>query len=352
MHHGSRAFPQSGFLRRALPRLTAVVVLCAATLSLAPPAHAATLVKMATLVPAGSVWDKLLKDMGAEWQEATGGEVQLRVYAGGVAGDEPDVVRKIRIGQIHAAAFTVTGLSEIDEGFDIFQVPMFYESYGELNHVLAELRPELEKRLEAKGYVLLNWGHGGWVHFFSRKPIHGVEDLQKQKIFVWAGNDQMVRLWRENDFEAVPLAATDITTGLQTGMIDALPTTPLAALSLQWFRQTPYMQELGLAPLIGGTVISKKIWDRISPQHQKKLREAAAETERQLMAQIPEQDAKAVEEMKKRGLTVVEISPEITKEWRKAADRLFQSEVDKRSDDLKSLLGRAQAARDAFRAKQ
>lgn len=348
MQHGYRAFPRSGFFRRALPRLAAVALLVATTLA-AAPARAAILVKMATLVPAGSVWDKLLKDMGAEWQAATDGEVQLRVYAGGVAGDEPDVVRKMRIGQIHAAAFTVTGLAAIDEGFDIFQVPMFYESYGELNQVLAELRPELERRLEAKGYVLLNWGHGGWVHFFSRQPIRGVEDLRKQKIFVWAGNDQMVRLWRENDFQAVPLAATDITTGLQTGMIDALPTTPLAALSLQWFRQTPYMQQLGLAPLIGGTVISKKVWDRISPENQTKLRAAAAETEKQLMAQIPDQDGKAVEEMKKRGLTVIEISPEVTKEWRKIADTLFQSEVGKRSDDVKALLGRAQAARDAFR---
>ena len=97
----------------------------------AAPAEARVVVKMATLAPDGSVWDDLLSEMGAEWQEATGGEVALRIYAGGVAGDEPDLIRKMRIGQLHAAALTIGGLSELDPAFQIFEIPMFLESYGE-----------------------------------------------------------------------------------------------------------------------------------------------------------------------------------------------------------------------------
>ena len=330
--------------------IPALIVFAVFSIFSTPPAAARTLVKMATLVPAGSVWDKALKEMGAVWQEATDGEVMLRIYAGGVAGDEPDVVRKMRVGQIHAAAFTVTGLSEIDEGFDAFQIPMFYESYDELNHVLEALRPELEERLAAKGYRLLHWGHGGWVHFFSKKPVRTVADLRTQKIFAWAGNDRMVQLWRRNEFQAVALAATDIMTGLQTGMIEALPTTPLAALSLQWFRQTPYMQDLGLAPLIGGTVISTKIWDRISPEHQGKILEAAKQAEAELLREIPIQDAKAIDEMKNRGLEVIEISGEVADEWRVEADKLFRDESSKRSPELQALLEKVKQARDAYRA--
>ena len=73
----------------------------------------------------------------------------LRLYAGGVAGDEPDVVRKMRIGQLHAAVITTSGLSEIDKGFEIFEIPMFYESYEELFFVLERLEPVMRKRLEA-----------------------------------------------------------------------------------------------------------------------------------------------------------------------------------------------------------
>ena len=320
------------------------------TLILAPAASARTVLKMASLVPDGSVWDKILKDMGAEWQEATDGEVSLRLYAGGIAGDEPDVVRKMRVGQLHGAMLTVAGLTLIDKSFEIFEIPMFFESYDELIHVLDVLRPELEKRLDAKGYVLLNYGQGGWVHFFSKKPIQSVDDLRQQKLFVWAGNSPMVELWKKNGFKPVPLAATDILTGLQTGMIEAFPSTPLAALSFQWFRQTPHMQGLGLAPLIGATVMSKRAWRRLSPEVQKTLRGITSETEERLNQEIPEQDQRALEQMTKNGLTVSEVAPEVQDAWRKEAEIFINFKREQM--EAKDLLDLARKERDAFRASQ
>src|SRR5262245_47066475 len=152
---------------RTLPWLLALLL---AGLASAPrPAGAqAAVVKLATLVPEGSVWDKALRDMGAEWASATQGRVALRVYPGGVAGDEPDVVRKMRIGQLQAAAITTAGLASIDPAFNVFNVPMFFTSYPELFSTLDKLEPVLKQRLEAKGFVLLSWGHGGWVYFFTK----------------------------------------------------------------------------------------------------------------------------------------------------------------------------------------
>jgi len=331
-------------------RSTALLLGLLAFLLLPPTASARTVLKIATLVPDGSVWDKILKDMGAEWQEATGGEVILRLYSGGVAGDEPDVVRKMRVGQLHGAVLSVAGLTQLDNSFEIFEIPMFFDSYEELFHVLEALRPELEKRLEAKGYVLLNYGQGGWVHFFSKKPINTVEDLRQQKLFVWAGNNPMVQLWKQNGFKPVPLAATDILTGLQTGMIDAFPTTPLAALAFQWFRQTPHMQGLGLAPLVGATVITKRAWSRLSPEVQKKVRATARNTEKRLNAEIPDQDKRAVEQMSQRGLTVTEVDPAIEEVWRKEAETFINFK--RQHLEAKDVLERALRERDAFRAQQ
>lgn len=312
---------------------------------LAAPAGARVTVKMATLAPDGSVWDDLLREMGADWQDATGGEVALRIYAGGVAGDEPDVIRKMRIGQLHAASLTIAGLAALDPAFEIFEIPMFFESYDELFHVLDEMRPILEKRLEGNGYVLLHWMHGGWVHFFSKKPIRTVDDLRGQKLFVWAGNDNLVQLWRKNGFQPVALAATDVMTGLQTGMIEALPSTPLAALSLQWYQQTPYMQDLGLAPLIGGTVITSKVWNQLSPAHQAELRKIALSTEDRLEKEVPRQDEKAVEQMKQRNLAVVEVPDQ--KEWRDAAERFTAYKRERM--EATDLLDTARRLRDAYR---
>ncbi len=336
------------FSSRCLYRTVPWLCLAGLLLAAPGPAGARVLVKMATLAPDGSVWDQILSDMGNEWQEATDGEVALRIYSGGVAGDEPDLIRKMRIGQLHAASLTIAGLSDLEPAFEIFEIPMFFDSYDELFHILDEMRPALSQRLEAKGYVLLHWMHAGWIHIFSRQPIHAVEDLRKQKLFVWAGNDNQVQLWRKNGFQPVALAATDVLTGLQTGMFDAMPNTPIAALSFQWFRQTPYMQDIGFAPLIGGTVISLKTWKKLSPEAQAKVRKIALETEKRLMKEVPVQDEKAVEEMKKRGLTVVEISDELTAEWHEAAAEFTRHKREQM--EATDLLDQARQLRDAYRA--
>jgi TRAP-type C4-dicarboxylate transport system substrate-binding protein len=333
-----------GFLKRSTVFVMTVVVLVAAPAAVA----AKEIFKVATLAPQGSLWDTTLRELGDRWSRASGGEVQLRLYPGGVAGDETDVVRKMRIGQFQGAALTVTGLAEIEPSFNLFQIPLLVDSWAELDAVLGELRPELERRLAEKGYVLLLWGHGGWVHLFSREPIRSVADLKKQKLFVWAGNDALVQQWRAGGFQPVPLAATDVTMGFQTGMIDVVPTTPIAALTLQWYRQTPYMQGLGLAPLVGGVIVRRDAWLAVPEAKRVELAAAARESEGILGRQVPAQDAGAVEQMKARGLEVIEVSPDQRAEWRAAADR-FAGEA-RAAKVPAEILATARAAIDRFRA--
>jgi len=280
------------------------------------PAAAAPL-KLATLVPDGSIWDQALKEMSAEWEAATDGRVSLRIYPGGVAGDETDVVRKMRIGQLHAAALTVTGLAAIEPAFGVFATPLLFESYDELFHVLAKLGPDFERRLAAKGFVLIYWGHGGWVHLFSKTPAATLSDVKSLKMFAWAGDDARVQLWRKSGFNPVALASTDIMTGLQTGLIESYPTPPLAALSLQWFRETPYMSDVGLAPLVGAVIVAERSWNKLEESDRDALLDIASRFEERLANEIPNQDAEAIVQMTQRGLTVVEA--EDAPAWAEAA---------------------------------
>ena len=314
--------PRAPIVRRsAFVSLFAVPLLAAFALaaSVSAAGAQASVVKLASLVPDGSLWHKVLQGAGAEWSAATAGRVTLRIYPGGVAGDEPDMVRKMRIGQIQASALTVMGLSAIDDSFLVFAITNMFDSYGELLYVLDRMTPALKQRLEAKGFVLLNWGHAGWVHFFTRRPVQTATEIKKLKMFVWAGDDRMVQMWKENGFQPVALAATDILTGLQTGMIEAYPTTPLAALSLQWYRSTPYMVEGGLAPLVGGLVMSKPAWMKILEADRAAILTACAKAEDRLEREIPSQDSTAVVEMQKRGLTVTIVKPEARAEWEATA---------------------------------
>jgi TRAP-type C4-dicarboxylate transport system substrate-binding protein len=329
------------------------LLLLALSLSLVPAPPAAAVpktLKLATLVPDGSVWDKELKAMAAEVQHQTQGRVVLRIYPGGVAGDDPDVVRKMRIGQLQAATLTVAGLSDLDDGFEVFSVPRFYASYDELWHVIRALEPTLARRLDEKGFVLLGWGHGGWINLFSKQPVRTPADLQKLKLFAWAGDNKMVQWWKSHGYQPVPLASTDIMTGLTTGMIEVLPTTPLAALSLQWYRPTPYMLDLGVAPLVGATVVTKKAWQGLSPEDQKIVRQLARQMEQRLQQAIPAQDQRAVEEMTRRGLTVTHPGPEQVKAWDQAAGQFATSM--RQVMVPAEVFDEAAKARDAFRAQR
>jgi len=266
-----------------------------------------------------------------------------------VAGDEPDVVRKMRIGQLQAAAVTTAGLADIDPSFNVFNIPMFFTSYPELYATLDKLTPVLKQRLEEKGFVLLAWGHGGWVYFFTKQPVESVEELRKTKMFVWAGDDEMVAQWRRFGFQPVALAATDIMTGLQTGMIDAYPTTPLLGLTLQWYRMTPNMVGMGMAPLVGGLVMTKQAWAKIAEPDRARILESCRRLEHKLEDEVPRQDTLAVAEMKKRGLKVNAVSSANATQFRATAEQFAGGMKGVRVPP--DILDLARRERDAFRQK-
>lgn len=302
---------------RVLASLPALVLFAAAAV---PAAAAPTRFKVATLAPQGSIWDGSLRTMGARWSKETSDRVALAIFPGGVAGDESDIVRKMRVGQFQGAGLTSAGLAEIDPAFKLFEIPMQFDSWRELAAVIGALEPELDRRLADKGFVRLAWSHGGWVHLFSREPIRTLDDLKRQKLFVWAGADEQVQQWRKNGFQPVALPATEVTLGFQTGLIDVVPTTPAAALSLQWYRQAPYMTALGLAPLVGAVVVRRDAWEKVAPADRELLSAAARELEERLAADVPKQDEESLVQMRARGLTVVELAPDQRAAWTSAAE--------------------------------
>jgi len=279
-------------------------------------------IKLATVVPDGSIWDKNLKQMGADWKQATGDRVSVTVFGGGSQGDEPTVLRKMRLDALQAGSLTVVGLANIDSAFNVFNVPFFFESYDELNAVIEKLTPVLKKRVEAKGFVLLHWGHGGWLQVFTKRPVQSVADLKSIKLYTSAGDDRMTQWFKANGFQPRAMAMTDILTGLTTGMIEGLPTPPLAAMAFQWYRQTPYMLDIGLAPLVGATVVTRKTWNRIAEADRQKLIEAAAAVEKRLQVEVPKQDGFAVALMSNQGLTVTKATGP---EWRQEAEVLAKT---------------------------
>ena len=307
---------------KALRLLTILAVLVS---PIALVAQGGTQIKLATILPAGSVWDKALRQMGADWTKATNGRVQLRIFPGGAQGTEPTVVRKMRLNNPQAAVLTQPGLADVADAFNVFGIPFFFQSDEELRFVLDKLTPTLMDALEDEGLVLINWGHGGWAHIFTTSQVTGLDDLKRMKIFTTAGDDEMVQWYKQNGFEPVPLALTDVLLGLNTGLITAYPSPPYAALLLQWYTKTPYMLDLPLGPVLGATVVTETTWKRLSEPDQHALLEIAKASQERLMTDVPAQERGSIEEMKKRALIVTRLDQTAEAGFRAAAEKLASS---------------------------
>lgn len=307
-------------------RLLGAVLAGSVLLAAALPAVAAdgvVKVKLGTLAPNGTSYHKALQSMGEKWRKASGGAVQLTVFAGGTQGGEADMVGLMQTGNLDAGLLTTGGLADIDTGALAMQVmPMCFRSLDELDYVADKLRPQLDARLQAKGYVVLFWCDSGWVRFFSKAPVVHPDDLRKLKVFSGADSAAEFDLWKASGFHPVSLEATGIPQGLLSGTISAVPTVPIFALATQLDAQAKYMLEINWGPLVGAAVVRQKTWDRVPANIRAELLKIAAETGQQVKAAGRAESDAAVAAMVKRGLEVQKISPEANAEWLEVVDKI------------------------------
>jgi TRAP-type C4-dicarboxylate transport system substrate-binding protein len=281
------------------------------------------LVKLGTVAPNGSSFHKILIDMGSKWA-ATPSGVQLRIYPGGIAGGEADMVMKMKIGQIDAALMTANGLADIDPAVQSLQaVPMLFRSLDEVAYVTQKMRPKLDQRLREKGFVVLFWTDAGWVHFFSKSPVQRPADLKKTKLFTWSGDTKTFDLYKSAGFAPVALETNDILPMLRTGMISSVPLPPSVALATQTFTAANNMLDLDWAPLVGALVITERSWNKLTPQTQAALAKAAAEAGVAMRKENRAASEAAVEAMKKRGLKSYRPDGTIEAEWRGVAEASY-----------------------------
>ena len=293
-------------------------------LSTAAAAQEAVKIRLGTLAPRGTSWHRSLLEMGEKWRAAQGPGSAFIVYTDGSQGGEADMVRRMRVGQLNAALLSVVGLTEIDDSVAALQkMPMVFRSWDEVDYVREKLRPGLEKRFLEKGFVVLFWGDAGWVRFFSKEPALRPADYRRMKVFAWVGDNPQVDIMKALGYQPVVLEISDILPGLQTGMINMVPSTPFYALVGQFYGHAPYMLDMNWVPIVGAVVMTRKAWDAMSPSAQHALRQASDVAGAELRAISRRENEEAVAAMKKRGLKVEPLTPEIEAEWRAVAEQAY-----------------------------
>jgi len=295
-------------------RVLAMCLLCLSALA----ARGETL-KLATLAPDGSVWYGALQTMAEEWRRISNGAIDARIYPGGVAGDDAVMVRKMRIGQLNGAALTGDGMASIAAEMRIFQMPMLIRSDAELDYMRTRLSADLEAISLAQGFKLLAWSDVGWVYLFSTTPITDPDAARRARMWIAPGDTAWLQALQGAGYRPVALPATEILSGLQSGLIDAFNTPPVVALSSQWFGQARNMMDLRWSPLVGAVVVTTRFWDQVPPAQRDALQEAALHATRQAQVEVRRFEHDAIAAMQTHGLVVQSVSQE--------SARRFETEI-------------------------
>jgi len=305
------------------------VVLVLALVSRPLLAEKTWVLKFATLAPAGTTWMNLLQEWADTVKEESNGRLVFKLYPGGVQGDEPDVLKKIRFGQLQGGAFTGYGIGRIYSPARVLELPFLFESIDEIDFVREALMPDIEQGYRENGYEMLGWMEVGYVYFFSRKPIRSLRDLSDARLWYWQGDPLGKAFFDASGLSPVPLSIIDVYTSLSTGMIDTVYAPPLGALALQWFSKTKYITNVPMANGIGSLVVSRKFYQGLPQDLQLLLKRTGKETGAKLVSATRSDNEEGLQVLQEYGLELIEGDSDlVTGEIEVISTRAAQTLVD------------------------
>jgi TRAP-type C4-dicarboxylate transport system substrate-binding protein len=286
-----------------------MVTLLALAALVGSPAVALTL-KIASIAPQATPWGAVLDKMAVDLARISGGEIEMKVFHGGIAGDESDILRKVKIGQLQGAAFTNLGLNMISPEALTISTPFLIDSAEELDYIFAKDRDYMQRKIEEKDYIVLAWSKIGWIRFFSKKPISSPDDLKKMKLATSPSDLALAQAFKTLGYNLVPVPLSETLVGLSSGMIEAVYCSPLAAGAMQVFGVARYMTDFAIAPSVGAIVLSKQAWNRIKPATRTKILEYTRSIEKRLNDDIIKLESDAVKVMVTYGLLINKTTPQ------------------------------------------
>ena len=275
-------------------------------LILIPTIASAVTFKIAALAPEGTNWANTIKKMAREVKKKTDGKVKFKVYYGGVAGDEPDVIRKVRVGQLHGGVFTGKTLGDIFGDIRVIELPFnFYSEREKGLKALKAMEPYFQENLNKKGFVSLGFYEIGQVYVVSTKKVSSIEDMKGIKIWSWEGDEVVKSMIESLKLVSVPLSLPDVLSSISTGIIDAAYAPPLGILALQWQSKVKYLVDFPTAFSIGAMLISNKRWKKITPEHQKIVKDISRKYVELANKLAAEDNVKGLKTLKKMGVEFV-----------------------------------------------
>jgi len=250
--------------------ITAFLLLCSYSVN----AEKVYTLKFATLLPTGTSWTNTFDDWIKDVEAKSKGRLKFKMYPGGIMGDEPDVLRKIRKGQLHGGLFSGYGIGRIYSPARILELPFLFKNTDESDYVRTKLMPEIETGFRDSGFELIGWPEVGFIHFFSKHKIQSIDDIKKSRIWLWQGDPLGEALFDAAGVKPVPLSIIDVYPQLSAkhGSIDTVYMSTFGAIALQWYSKVNYATHISVTNAIGAVIISNKFFNKLPEDLQQLLK--------------------------------------------------------------------------------
>ena len=279
-------------------------------------------VKVGVLAPEGTGWAKNIKQMASEIKDATKGNVEFKIYYGGSQGDEQDVLRKIRLGQLQGGIFTGKTLGEISGDVRVIEIPFtFNHDREKALKTLQAMEPFFDQKFAEKKFKSLATFEIGQVYFVTQKKVTDLAQIKSLKIWSWDGDPIVTNMFESMNLNGVPLALPDVLSSLSTGVIDAAYAPPIGMIALQWNTKVKFMIDFPVSYSIGAFVITSDVWNKVSPADQKATMEIARKYEKEINNGNAKDNTDALAAMKAQKIEFVKFSDaevKVAKDYRNA----------------------------------
>jgi len=271
---------------------------------------AEVVLKMATVAPKGHAMTRRMDEFNEEVKKATGNKVAFKIYWGGVQGDDNNVFRKIRLGQLHGGFFSGYSLGNIVPEIRVTEMPYIFSNDDEVQYVRDKLESTMFEYFDKKGFVVLgSFVDIGFMYLFFKEPVTSLDDMRKTRCWV-PGEDSMAQaFYKSMDIQPVPLSVNDVMTSVSTNLIDSAGMTPFGAMAFRWFTRFKYMSDYPMLNVVGANIVTKKIWNKISPEHQKIILEIAEKYCNKQKEDLRAANNESMALLEEAGMTILHVDP-------------------------------------------
>ncbi|MBK7744692.1 MAG: TRAP transporter substrate-binding protein [Betaproteobacteria bacterium] len=240
--------------------------------------------------------------------QKTGGKHSIKVYTGGTLGSEKDTIEQTKIGGLDLVRINVAPMNNIVPETMVPTMPFLFRSKEHMRKVLdGPIGDEILKAAEAQGFIGLAFYDSGARSLYTvKKPVKSLADAKGMKIRVQQ-SDLWVSLLQAMGANATPMPYGEVYTALKVGTVDGAENNFPSFDTSRHFEVAKYyaMTEHSMAPEM--LLMSKKVYDGLTPEEQKIFRDAAKESVPYMRKLWDEKEAASKAKVLAGGAQVVEV---------------------------------------------